>query len=83
MTVVGSNRRAVTNEAGEYSLTNIPTGAAQVRAEMIGHTGSTQTVTVAAGQTVRADFALGSSALELDALVVTGTVGATQKRAIG
>jgi TonB-dependent SusC/RagA subfamily outer membrane receptor len=38
---------------------------------------------VAAGGTARADFQLGSAAISLDALVVTGTAGATQKRAIG
>jgi TonB-linked SusC/RagA family outer membrane protein len=81
--VAGANRRAVTNEAGEYSITNLPAGPARVRAELIGHTASEQSVTLAAGQTARADFSLATSAFQLDALVVTGTAGATRTRAIG
>jgi len=83
VTVVGSNRRAVTNEAGEYSLSNVPTGAVQLRAELMGHGASVQSVTISAGEPARVNFSLSTSVLELDALVVTGTVGATQKRAIG
>ncbi|HEV2149615.1 MAG TPA: SusC/RagA family TonB-linked outer membrane protein [Longimicrobiaceae bacterium] len=83
ITIVGSARRAVTGETGEYAIANVPAGPAQVRAEMIGHTAATRSVTVGTGQTARADFALSTSALELDALVVTGTAGATQRRAIG
>jgi TonB-linked SusC/RagA family outer membrane protein len=83
VTVVGSGQRAVTNEAGEYSIANLPTGPARVRAELIGHTASEQSVTLAAGQTARADFTLAAAALQLDALVVTGTAGATRTRAIG
>jgi len=83
VTVVGTSRQAVTNEAGEYSLGSVAPGALRVRAELIGRTASEQAVTVTGGQTARADFALATSALELDALVVTGTVGATARRAIG
>ena len=83
VTAVASGRRAVTDEAGEYTLAIVPTGSTLVRAELIGRTTGVQTVSVAAGQTARADFTLASSALELDALVVTGTAGATQRRAIG
>jgi TonB-linked SusC/RagA family outer membrane protein len=83
VTVVGGNRRAVTDATGAYTIANVPAGPARVRAEVIGHTSAEQGVTVASGGTARADFQLGSAAISLDALVVTGTAGATQKRAIG
>ncbi len=83
VTVVGANRRAVTDATGAYTIANVPAGPARVRAELIGHSASEQAVTVAAGGTSTANFQLGSAAISLDALVVTGTAGATQKRAIG
>ena len=77
VSLVGTTRRAVTNEAGEYTFGNVATGATRVRAEMIGHSNAEQAVTVAAGQTARADFALMASALQLDAIVVTGVTDPT------
>src|SRR3712207_8521474 len=43
-----------------------------------GHASSTRSVTVAAGQTATADFALGTQALMLDSLVAVGYT--TQRR---
>src|SRR5690606_6086541 len=42
-----------------------------------------QQVTVQAGQVATMEFRLESSALELDEVIVTGTAGGTQRRAIG
>lgn len=83
VSVVGSNRRAVTNAAGEYTLANVPAGALSIRAEILGYGSSSRQVSVAAGQTATQNFALSTSTISLDALVVTGTPGATEKRAIG
>jgi TonB-dependent starch-binding outer membrane protein SusC len=38
---------------------------------------------VPTGQMVRAEFEIGQSAISLDAIVVTGTAGATQQRTLG
>ena len=40
-------------------------------------------ITIGAGQTVVQDFSVAEEALQLDAIVVTGTVGGTTRRSIG
>jgi TonB-linked SusC/RagA family outer membrane protein len=79
----GANLSAVTNEAGEYTLAAVPAGRVQLRATMLGHEAALGSVTVAAGETARQDFALSASALALDAIVVTGTAGAVSRRTVG
>ncbi|HSJ32859.1 MAG TPA: SusC/RagA family TonB-linked outer membrane protein [Longimicrobiales bacterium] len=74
---------AVTDREGRYIINAVPTGAVTVTAELIGYSRGSSTVNVAAGATAVADFALSISALALDAVVVTGTAGGTQRRAVG
>jgi TonB-dependent starch-binding outer membrane protein SusC len=83
VSIPGTNRGALTNAAGDYMIVAVPAGQQTVRAQMIGYRTSEQTVTVAAEQPARLDFELGQSAVALDELVVTGTPGATQRRALG
>ena len=83
VSVTGSQRGAQTNEAGEYTITGVPTGSTTLRAQLLGYAAETRTVTVAAGQQVTADFALDQVATSLDALVITGQPGATRRREIG
>lgn len=79
----GSGQSAVTGSAGEYTLAGVPAGRAQLRAQMIGFAPATASASVAAGQTARADFALSPASVSLDAIVVTGTPGATSRRELG
>lgn len=79
----GSGQAAVTSSAGEYTLAGVPAGRVQVRAAMLGFAPATATVTVAEGQTARADIALAAASVALDAIVVTGTPGATSRRELG
>ncbi|MEZ4425618.1 MAG: SusC/RagA family TonB-linked outer membrane protein [Gemmatimonadota bacterium] len=81
--VVGTGRGGLANSSGQYLILNVPTGSHVVRVELIGYGLVEQQVTVAAGQTVALDFTMGQQALELDEIVVTGTAGQTQRRAIG
>lgn len=81
--VVGTGRRAVTNAAGEYTLANVAAGTLNLRAELIGYGSSTRSATVAAGETATVNFNLATSSISLDAIVVTGTPGATEKRSLG
>jgi TonB-dependent starch-binding outer membrane protein SusC len=83
VSVPGSARGALTNAAGDYLIVGVPAGEQTVRAQMIGYRTAEQAVTVAAQAQARADFELGQSAVALDELVVTGTPGATQRRALG
>ena len=83
VSVIGTGRGALANAAGQFIILNVPAGTVTVRAELIGHGRADQEVTVVAGQVAQADFRMSQSALELDAIVVTGTPGAQQKRELG
>lgn len=81
--VVGTQRGALTDPSGEYVITGVPVGSHTVRAQFLGFAAGSRSVTVAAGQTVTADFALSAVATALDEVVVTGQPGATRRREIG
>lgn len=81
--VQGTTVGAVTAADGTYSIVNVPVGSHQLRAEKIGMVAGTRAVTVAAGGTVEASFSLSAQALGLDAIVVTGTAGASRRREVG
>ncbi|MGE0160919.1 MAG: SusC/RagA family TonB-linked outer membrane protein [Gemmatimonadales bacterium] len=68
---------------GSYLLPNVPAGPRTVTVQRIGYRQVTQNVTVAAGQTAVLDFRISEEALALDEIIVTGTPGGTQRRAIG
>src|SRR5262245_25545315 len=74
---------SLTQQNGRYILLNVPVGTHTITAQRIGFRTVTQSVTVAAGQTVQLDFGMSEEALGLDEIIVTGTPGGTQRRAIG
>jgi TonB-dependent starch-binding outer membrane protein SusC len=74
---------AVTNAAGEFVITNAPAGTHDFIARRIGFNRMLRTVTVPVGGEVRIDFAMTQSASQLGEVVITGTVGAAEKRTIG
>jgi TonB-linked SusC/RagA family outer membrane protein len=77
--VVGTDRGTLSDEQGLFRLTGVPAGEHEVRATMIGYSEGRQTVTVASGATVAANFELRSSAIGLQEVVVTGVAGATER----
>src|SRR5690554_3030114 len=81
--VVGTGIGALTNADGRFMLVNVAAGATTIRAGMIGHGSLEQPVTVSAGETTTLDFELEEQALALDEVVVTGTAGGEQRRAVG
>jgi TonB-linked SusC/RagA family outer membrane protein len=83
ITVIGTTLGAMTDDQGRYRLAGVPAGSARLRAKRIGYVSVDRTITVEDGGTVTADFSLGVAPLSLDAVVVTGTPGGTQLRAIG
>lgn len=83
ITLVGANRGARSDEKGAYRISAVAPGTYVVRAQRIGYTSITRSVTVGTGQTVRADFALREAALSLEALVVTGTAAESRKKEVG
>lgn len=74
---------ALTNAAGRFLLLNVPAGEHTLVAEIVGYRSGSQTVTVAAGASVVADFALEQTAISLEQIVVTGAGIATEKRKLG
>jgi TonB-dependent starch-binding outer membrane protein SusC len=83
VSVVGTNRGSLTNATGGYLIAGVPAGSHRVRAQILGYSTVEEAVTVAAEGTITTDFRLSQSAIALDELVVTGTPGATQRRALG
>jgi len=73
VSVVGRTIRTLTGQDGRYRLTNVPAGAASIRAAFIGYGSVAQPVTVPAGGTAEVDVALSQVAVGLDAVVVTAT----------
>ncbi len=80
--IVGTDQGAVTDADGRYQITGVPTGPADLQAVYLGYRTEARSATLAAGNNT-VNFALASSPIELDAIVVTGTAGMTRRRAIG
>ena len=72
--VLSSNQCATTNAQGNYSIVTVPAGSQTVRATASGYAAGQQNVTVIAGGTVTANFAL-------VATLTTGTVSGRVTRA--
>jgi TonB-linked SusC/RagA family outer membrane protein len=83
VSIPGTGLGRVVNAEGRFILTDVPAGSVIVRVDLIGFASQEKTVTVTSGQTVTVDFEMATQALSLDAIVVTGTAGGTQRRAIG
>lgn len=83
VSVEGTGLGSLTGAEGEYSIREVPAGEQTVVVQLIGYGSDRATVTVTAGQTATADFELSEQALALDEIVVTGTAGGQQRRAIG
>lgn len=77
------NIGSLTQQNGQFLLTSVPVGTHSVSATFIGYGGQTQQVTVSAGETIEVNFALASTAINLDEIVVTGTGAPTQRRRLG
>ncbi|MDE2832388.1 MAG: carboxypeptidase-like regulatory domain-containing protein, partial [Gemmatimonadota bacterium] len=63
----------VSDEQGRFTIQNVPVGAHELRADLIGYASATVAITVTAGETVTVALQMNPSALYLDEVVVTGT----------
>jgi len=80
----GASPRSVrTSETGRYTFTGVAAGPLTVSVRLVGYAPKAQRVTVRDGETVTADFALTARTTQLDQVVITGTGGVTQRRAVG
>ncbi|MQA91332.1 MAG: SusC/RagA family TonB-linked outer membrane protein [Gemmatimonas sp.] len=74
---------ALTQQNGRFILVNVPAGTHTVTVQRIGYRNGTSAVTVTVGEATNVDFAIEEEALALDEIIVTGTPGGTQRRALG
>jgi TonB-linked SusC/RagA family outer membrane protein len=81
--IMNAGLGAITNSTGAYRITNVPARAVDLRVRMVGYSPVGTTVTVVAAQVVRMDFQISQSALQLQAVVTTGTAGATEVKRLG
>jgi TonB-linked SusC/RagA family outer membrane protein len=81
--IEGLDLGVLSQQNGGFLLLGVPAGTHTVTVERIGYRSATAQVTVSAGQTVEQSFRLAEQALQLDEVIVTGTAGGTQRRAIG
>jgi TonB-dependent starch-binding outer membrane protein SusC len=79
----GTQRGAMADAQGRFTIPNVTPGTYTVRITMIGYRGVDPEVTVTAGATANITVELTPAALQLDQIVVTGQAGATERRAIG
>lgn len=76
--LAGTRFSAVTNDAGRYTINNVPAGRYTVTARRLGYrAGTLSGVNVAAGASSTADFRLEAVGLTLEAVVTTGVVDPT------
>ena len=73
----------LTQQNGRYLIQNVPVGTHTLSVARIGYRTVEVQITVGGGQTVEQNFNLSEEALQLDEIIVTGTAGGTQRRAIG
>ena len=83
VSVVGTNRGGLSDGRGRFLIPAVPAGEHQVQAVFIGYRTEQKAVTVTAGGTAQVEFDLAVSAVSLQEVIVTGTAGAVERRAIG
>jgi outer membrane receptor protein involved in Fe transport len=81
--IQGTTIGTMANPQGRYLILNVPVGTHTIEVTRLGFAMGTLQVTVGAGETAVADFALRTEAINLDELVVTGTAGSARRREIG
>ena len=81
--VEGVELGGLTDASGYYRILNVPAGEAVVSVQLLGFAPARQSVMVQAGESATLNFELAQQALGLDAIVVTGTAGASRRREVG
>lgn len=80
VSVEGTTLGTLADARGRFQISGVQGQSVTVRVQMIGYRAVTETVPVGS---MDLQIGLTQTAIELDALVVTGTVAATQRRALG
>ncbi len=74
VSIEGLRRGAITSSDGSFSIKNVPAGAYAVRVSYQGYQPEVKHVSIAEAPVVRVDFRLNEGIVELDEIVVTGTL---------
>lgn len=72
VSVVGSARGAVTNDAGQYVIRGVPAGSATLRAQRVGYTPLSRAVVIQGGDTLTENLVLRAVAVQLSEIVSVG-----------
>ena len=72
VTISGSTRVTVTDDAGRFTLRNVPAGNTAIRAQRIGYAPQERTVALNAGDTASVSFVLRAAAVQLSEVVSIG-----------
>jgi TonB-linked SusC/RagA family outer membrane protein len=83
VSVVGTQRGAISNEQGDFRIVGITPGTVTVRAQRIGFAPSTQSVVVGTASPATANFVLTATAIQIDEVVITATGESQRKRETG
>ncbi|MEJ2238489.1 MAG: carboxypeptidase-like regulatory domain-containing protein, partial [Gemmatimonadales bacterium] len=82
VSVEGTRIGSITNEEGAFELANVPAGGVRVRVRMIGYSSQLIEASVSTAP-VDLNVVLRESVISLDAVVVTGTGAAVEKKQLG
>ena len=72
-----------TGSDGRYSISGVPTGPITLRVRLVGYAPKERQLNLGAGDVATVDFAIMQRTTQLDQVVVTGTGGAVERRAVG
>ena len=78
-----TNRTAVTNTSGRYTLQAVPAGSYELRVIVLGFASQKRVVQVAAGASPTADFTLSHAVITLDEVVASAAGGEQRLRETG
>jgi TonB-linked SusC/RagA family outer membrane protein len=81
--VTGTQLSAATTATGDFTIANVSSGSHEVVVRRLGYARQSKTTNITVGTESRLDFTLSVTASSLEAIVVTGTAGAAEKRTIG
>ena len=81
--ILSLNQGAVSDIDGQYVIEDVPAGEYTVEARFIGYGSERQIVVVTDGESTRAEFTMGATAINLNEVVVTGAGGPVEKRKLG
>lgn len=80
VSVTGTQRGALTDAQGRYTIAGVPAGAREVRARRVGYAPIGRTVAVPAGGSVTANFNVTQAVSQLQEVVVNAVTGQAQRR---